>query len=93
MVKNKALACPSILLLKKAPLEIKDNSMDLSLYAVSNSCEILSRGDKIQAIGYDPRNSKELFQKIIYLKTGSELYIKRSAIEIEQGGKKSTLRF
>jgi hypothetical protein len=89
---NKTLACPSIDILKKAPLKDSD-SMDLSLFVIVNGCEILTRRDSVQAIGYDPLNAKELYVKIVYKKTGDYLYVPSSDITIEQDGKKAIYRF
>lgn len=96
IVKENTLACPSIEQLKKAPLNTKKNSLDLSMYAISNNCIILTKRDKVEAIGSlddDIRNSKEIYQKIMYKKTGVILYMKRSALGIEKGGKKASYRF
>lgn len=93
MIKKKVLACPSIAQLQKAPVDSADNYIDLSMYAIANDCVILGKKDKVEAIGYDPLNSKEIYQKIIYKKTGVYLYILRSSIQIEQEGKKSSFRF
>ncbi len=93
MLKKKTLACPSILQLQKAPMEKDEDSMNLSMYAIANDCFILDKRDKVEAIGYDPTNSKEIYQKILYKKTGVYLYILRSAIQVEQDGKKGSLRF
>ena len=91
---KKTLACPSMDILKKAPVEnASSDPMDLSLFVIANSCEILSKRDSVEAIGYDPRNEKELYVKILYNKTGTYLYIPRSSISIEKGGKKNTYRF
>lgn len=92
-IKKKTLACPSVLQLQKAPLNTADNYINLSMYAISNDCVIVSKRDDIEAVGYDPLNSKEIYQKIIYKKTGVYLYVIRSSIQIEQAGKKSTFRF
>ena len=92
-MKVKSLACPTILQLQKAPLLNEADSLDLSMYTIANSCVVLSLKDKIKAIGYDPRNSKDIYQKIIYEKTDNVLYILRSSIVIEQGGKKGSMRF
>ena len=93
LIKTKTLACPSILILEKSMTIEMQNPLELEMYSIAHSCLILSREDKVQAIGYDPRNSKEIFQKILYKKTSTELYILRSSIQVEQGGKKNTLRF
>ncbi len=93
MMKKKTLACPTIKQLQNAPLDTAENYMELSMYAIANDCEVLSKRAKIQAIGYDPRNSKEIYQKIIYKKTGKYLYLRRSTIQIEQDGKKAIYRF
>ena len=93
LIKTKTLACPSIMILKKSMDVDMQDPLELEMYSIANSCLVLSREDKVQAIGYDSRNSKEIFQKILYKKTSTELYILRSAIEVEQGGKKNTLRF
>ena len=90
-VLQKSLACPSIMLLKKAPLG--DDYLGLNLYAISNNCVILSKNSKIQAIGYDPQNKKVQYQEILYKNTGAILYMLRSQMQVEQGGKKSTYRF
>lgn len=90
---KKTLACPSIDKLKKAPTDSASNSLDLSMYVVANDCVILLKNSEVQAIGYDPRNSTEIFQKILDKKSGNILYTPRSAIFVEQGGKKAVLRF
>ena len=93
MIKNKSLACPTELILKKAVKIDLSDPLTLEMYAVSNGCVVLGREDKIQALGYDPHNAKDIYQKILYKKTGVELYILREAIEVEQGGKHNTYRF
>jgi len=92
-VKIKTMACPSVMLLQKAPVDTGDNYLDISMYAIANNCVVLSKDDHIRAVGYNANNSKEIFQKILYEKTGVYLYVKRSAIIIEEEGKKSTWRF
>jgi len=92
-IKKKTLACPSVLQLQKAPVDTADNYLNLSMYAITNDCVILGKRDKIEAIGYDSLNSKDIYQKVIYQKTGVYLYLLRSTIQIEQEGKKSTFRF
>lgn len=93
IMKKKTLACPSVMQLQKAPLQKADNGMKLSTYAISNECLIIDKNDKVEAVGYDPRNSKEIYQKIIHKKTGVALYIIKSSIQIEQGGKKNRYKF
>ncbi len=93
MLKKKTLACPSVLLLKKAPVDVANASMDMTMYAIANNCEILSKRDKVEAVGYDISNTEAIYQEIIYQKTGATLYIHSSAIQIEQSGKKSSYRF
>jgi hypothetical protein len=92
-VKTKTLACPSVLTLQKAAEIDLQDSLTLEMYSIAHGCVILTREDSIQALGYDPRNAKDIYQKILYKKNGSELYLRRSAIEIEQGGKKNNFRF
>ena len=93
MIKKQTLACPTKLILQKAvDIDLSD-PLKLEMYAVSNECVVLNREDKVQALGYDPRNSQETFQKILYKKTGVELYILRESISVEQGGKKNSYRF
>jgi len=92
-VKEKTLGCPSVMLLQKAPSATEDDYLELNMYAIANSCIIISKRDRVEAIGYDPLNSKEIYQKIMYKKTGTALYIPRSTIQVEQGGKKGTFRF
>lgn len=90
---KKTLGCPSVILLEKAPVDRTEDPMALSMYSVANGCALLTQKDKVEAIGHDPRNSKDIYQKIIYKKTGSYLYILRSSIIVEQGGKKNIHRF
>ncbi len=90
---KKTLACPSVILLQKAPKNQGDSGMDLTLYTIANNCEIVSKRDKVEAIGYDPSSSKEIYQKILYKRTGKELYILRNNIMVEQAGKKNMFRF
>ena len=93
IMKKKTLACPSVIQLQKAPVDTADNFMNLSMYAIANDCVIIGKRDNVEAIGYDPTNSQEIYQKIIYKKTGVYLYVLRSAIQVEQDGKKSSYRF
>ena len=93
MLKKKTLACPSVLLLQKAMKVDLTDPLELEMYSIANGCAILSRSDKVEALGYDPRNAKDIYQKIYYKKTNSQLYLLRSAITVEQGGKKNRVRF
>ena len=93
MITHKTLACPTLDALTKAPIETDTNPLELQMYSIANSCEVLSRGDKVEAIGYDPRNSKEIYQEVIYKRTGTQLFMLRSDIVVEQGGKKNSYRF
>ena len=79
--------------LKKAPLDEGNNSLELSMYAIAKDCMIISKRDKVEAIGYDSLNSKEIYQKILYKKTDVYLYIRSSSISVEQAGKKGVVRF
>ena len=90
---KKSLGCPTLDALKKAPLENEESGLDLHMYAIANSCVIMNKRDKVQVIGDDPRNSKEIYQQVVYQKTGVMLYIPSSAVQIEQGGKKGILKF
>jgi len=90
---QKTVACPSIVLLQKIKQEDTKDALSLEMYSIANDCVILDKSSEVEAIGYDPRNSKELYQQIVRKKTGRELYILRSAIFVEQGGKKDTIRF
>ena len=92
-INKKTLACPDVDKLKKAPIHTDADPLDLSMYVIANGCEILSKNMDVEAVGYDPRNSTEIFQKIIDKKSGKTLYILRSSIFVEQGGKNNTLRF
>lgn len=93
LIKNKTLACPSVEILQKAVDVDMQEPLKLEMYAIANSCIILARGDTVEALGYDPRNSEEIYQQILYKKTNTQLYILRQAIHVEQGGKKNRLRF
>ncbi|MDF1878558.1 hypothetical protein JHD46_02760 [Sulfurimonas sp. SAG-AH-194-C20] len=93
VIKYKTLACPTIALLKEAKSIDMEDSLELEIYTIAKNCVVLSREDHIKALGYDPLNSKDRFQKILYKKTSSVLYISRDAIHIEQAGKKNTYRF
>ncbi len=92
-IKGKTLACPTISQLQKAPLGTEDDNIMLSMYAIANNCISLDKRDDIEALGYDPLNSKNIYQKIIYKKTDVYLYMLKSYIQIEQAGKKSSFRF
>jgi len=93
VIKRKTIGCPSVLLLKKAPVLTQDNALELSMYTIANDCVIVSPRDKVEAVGYDPLNSTTIFQKILYKKTDKLLYIPRSTIFVEQDGKKGRMRF
>ena len=92
-INKKTLACPDIDKLKKAPIHEGADPLDLSMYVIANDCEILRRHTVVESIGYDPRNSTEIYQQILDKKSGRTLYILRSSISIEQGGKKNSMRF
>jgi len=90
---NRTMGCPSVMLLQKAPVDTKDNYMDLNMYAMANSCVFLTKKSSIESVGYNANNSQDIYQEIIYRKTGAHLFIKRSDIIIEKFGRKSTFRF
>jgi len=90
---QKTLACPSVVHLQKAVQEDVRDPLKIEMYAIANDCVILNKNDTVKALGYDPRNSKEMFQQILLKKMNQELYILRSTISVEQGGKKSIMRF
>jgi hypothetical protein len=92
-IKIQTLGCPTLDQLKKAPLDKGEGSLELTMYAIANECVVISKDDKVEALGYDPRNSKDIFQKISYEKTETILYIKKTAITVEKGGKKGFIRF
>jgi len=92
-VKFKTLACPSIVILEKVPEDTGDNYLDKNMYAIANNCVLLTKKSSIESIGYNANNSKEIYQEIIYRKTGVHLFVKRSEIIIEKFGRKSTFRF
>jgi len=92
-IKVKSLACTSIDTFEKIPPEVLEDELKLSLFAVANGCRSLSRKDAVTAIGYDPRNEKALFVKILHKKSGETLYVRRKNLQIEQPGKKNQIRF
>ena len=73
---------------KNVPPEALEDEIKLSQYAIANGCRILTLSDKIEAIGYDPRNEKSMFMQIIHKDSGETLYIRRKNIQVEQPGKK-----
>jgi len=92
-IKMKSLACPSLEIFEKIPPEALQDELALSLYAMANNCRILSRRDSVTAIGYDPRNDKNIFIQIVHNESGETLYIRRKNIEVEQPGKNNQFRF
>ena len=93
MIKNKTLACPSIETLQKSKTVDLNEPLALDVFAITNSCVVLLRSDRVEAIGVDPRNSKEKFIEILYKKTNTRLFILRSAIFVEQGGEYNSYKF
>jgi hypothetical protein len=92
-IKNKTLACPTVEQLKKAPVFKDADNLALDMYVIANDCVILTPKNRVEAVGYDPRNSQEIFQKVVDKENGSTYYMLRTLIYVEQGGKKSSLRF
>ena len=92
-VNKKTIGCPTIEQLQKASLIDVSDALALDMYIIANNCMLISKGESVETLGYDPRNSKELFQKVLYKKTNDTLFLLRSALTIEKGGKKSTYRF
>lgn len=92
-VKRSAIACPTLEILKKVPVDTGDNYLDINTYAIVNSCVILSKKSNIEVLGYNANNTKKLFHEIIYKKTGAHLFVKSSAVIVEQYGKNSSWRF
>lgn len=93
LILKKTLACPSIDSLQKAVHVDMSDPLALEMYSIAHGCRILAKEDKVQALGYDPRNTQVIYQKILYKRTNVELYILRSALQVEQGGKKNSYRF
>lgn len=92
-IKRKTIGCPSLEILKKVPVDTGDNYLDINTYVIVNSCVILSKKSSIEVLGYNANNTIELYHEIIYKKTGQHLFLKSSAVIVEQYGKKSTWRF
>ena len=92
-IKTKTLACPSIDKLQKAPVADESEGLDLEMYVIANGCAILSPENRVEALGYDPRNSKEIYIKVVDKNDGNTYYMLRSQIYVEQGGKKAFIRF
>lgn len=92
-VKYKTYACPSIMIFEKAPVDTPDNYMNLQMYSIANDCVVLTKESSIEAVGYNANNSKDIYQEIIYRKTGAHLFVKRSSLIIEKFGRKGTFRF
>ena len=93
MIKNKTLACPSIEILQKSRTIDLNEPLSLDVFAISNSCVVLLRSDRIKAIGTNPRNSEEKFIEILYKKTNTRLFMLRSAIFVEQAGEYNSYKF
>lgn len=92
-IKMKSLACPTLEVFEKIPPKALDDNLELSLFAMANECKILSRDDAVNAIGYDPRNDKAIFIKILLKQSGETLYIRRKNLLVEQPGKNNQIRF
>ena len=92
LIKVKTLACKTLDALQKAPVD-KDDYLNLNMYAIAHDCVILSRDAKVQVLGYDPRNSQDMFVQIVEKKTGYTFFMLKSKVQIEQGGKKANYRF
>ena len=88
----KAIACPSIDIIKKSSQYV-DDFIALNKYAITNGCKSLNSQDLIEAIDYDTASKKSIFIKILDKRTGNILYVKRQYIQIEQPGKKNNFRF
>jgi len=86
-VKRVAVACLSIMLLKKAPA---DDYIEINKYSIANSCVLVSPKDSIEVVS---DNSKDAFQKIMHNDRGLLLYIRTSAIIFEKPGKKNIFKF
>jgi len=92
-MKERTLGCPSVMLLQKAPHDTEDDYISLNMYAIANDCVLLTKKSSIESIGYNANNAKDIYQEIIYRKTGVHLFVKRSDIIIEKFGRKSSFRF
>jgi len=93
MVRVKSLACPTLDTLQKSPISHATEPLEVDMYAIANNCVVVTRGDSVETLGYDPRNSQEKYVKIFYKRTKQELYILRSDVQIERGGKRGVIRF
>ena len=92
-VNTKTIGCPTVEQLQKARLIDVNDALSLDMYVIANNCIVLSKGENVEVLGYDPQNSKEQFQKVLYKKTNDTLFLLRSVLTIEQGGMKSSYRF
>jgi len=88
----KSFACKTMDALQKAPVD-EDDYLNLNMYAIAHDCIILSKNSQIQVLGYDPRNSQDIYVQIVDKRTGFSFYVRKSKIQIEQGGKKASYRF
>jgi len=86
------IACPELDIIKNST-KYADDIMALNQYAIANGCKFLTHLDAIEAIDYDPATQKSIYIKILDKKSGSILYTKRQHIQIEQPGKKNSIRF
>ncbi len=92
-VKMASMGCQSMEPFHNIPPEALQDETKLTQYAFANGCRILIPGDKVETIGYDPRNDKTMFIQIIHKESGETLYIRRKNIQVEQPGKKNQFRF
>jgi hypothetical protein len=92
-VKKTSLACPNIDVLKKVGLELEDDPLKLDMYIIANNCVVLERGESIKILDWDGTNNEKIFQKILYNKTGTVMYVRSSSVEIEQAGQNDRIKF
>ena len=92
-VKYKTYGCPTVVQLEKMPVDTADNYLDIQMYAIANNCVLLTKKSSIESVGYNANNSQDIYQEVIYRKTGVHLFVKRSMIIIEKFGRDATLRF
>jgi len=92
-IKAQTIGCPNVEIFKRITKETQNDYVKLNLFAMSNDCVLLSQQDKVEAIDYDPANSKTLYMKILYKKTGRVLFVPQNSIYVEQPGKKNMFRF
>ena len=87
------LACKQLKDMHALPKESMTDYTALNRYVQTHDCIVVSESDDVQVVRENGTSLKGLFYRIVVARTGERYYVQKSAVQLEQPGKKNTFSF